>query len=423
MKVMTTSHACVLFASLILALNGCDDEIFAQAPADAAPEIARLAHQAEIDLHNQKPALAVVEYQKILSLDPNDISARSNLGLAYYLQNDFTHAVGEFKIALNRKPDLWNIAALCGLSQAKTGGNADAVLNLQLAFQHVTDPSLRFAVGKQLFTLLLEGGDLIPAAEVVGQLQQLEPKNVDVLYASHQIYSLLADKSFLAMAQLDPDSARMFQLRGDQLAQIGNMRGAIAAYRLAVERDPHLTGAHFALGEVLSVSQDASERAEAEVEYRKALADNPLDEKAECRLGDIELQRSNTQNASQHYKRALDLQPNDPDANEGIGMVLLMLDSSQEARIYLSRAVQLDPTNVAAYYHLSEASRKAGDLDAAKREMEEFLKLKAQRDKLKRSFNDLPLQIHRQANQGQEVQAPLNAAPPETTDEHNKPNP
>ena len=127
-------------------------------------------------------------------------------------------------------------------------------------------------------------------------------------------------------------------------------------------------------------------------------------------IGDIEIQRSNPRAAAAHYQRALQLEPNDPDANEGCGIVLLASDSNQDARPYLSRAIQLDPANVAAHYHLSQASRKVGDIDAAKREMDEFLKLKTQRENLKCSFDDLPLEAARRSAPGQDGQVPPRTA-------------
>jgi tetratricopeptide (TPR) repeat protein len=244
--------------------------------------------------------------------------------------------------------------------------------------------------------------------------------NIDVLYAAHQVHSMLADKAFMTMAQHDPDSARMYQLRGDRMAQIGNIEGAIGVYRLAIAHDPHLSGAHYSLGEALSISRNESERAEAEAEYKRALIDNPMDEKAECRLGDIETQRSNAQGAAQHYRRALELAPDDPDANEGYGIVLLNQDSVPDARHYLSRAIQLDPGNLVAHYHLSLANRKAGDVEAAKREMDEFLKLKTNRDNLKHSFDDLPLQVVRQDSQERSGNAPSKAIPEGATSIENK---
>jgi tetratricopeptide (TPR) repeat protein len=370
----------------------------AQQSAAADPRILRLAQQAESDLRHQKPDLAAAEYQQILALDPKNLGAHSNLGLADYLQGKFAPAADEFEIALALKPDLWKIAALCGLSESRTGKNADATVHLDQAFEHVDEPSLRLSAGRQLFTLLLQAGQLVRAASVVDRLEQLDPDDVDVLYAAHQVYSMLADKAFVSMAELEPGSARMFELRADRMAEIGNIEGAIQAYRLAIQRDPHLSGVHFALGEALSVSHNEAERAAAEGEYEKALEDNPLDEKAECRLGDIAMQQTDLKRAAQRYQRALALQPGDADANEGYGLVLLSSDSARDARAYLLRAVQLDPSNVTAYYHLSEASRKTGDMDDARTEMEEFLKLKTARDALKHSFDDLPLQTVRQGS-------------------------
>jgi cytochrome c-type biogenesis protein CcmH/NrfG len=184
----------------------------------------------------------------------------------------------------------------------------------------------------------------------------------------------------------------MFQLRGDKMTQSGNLPGAIAAYRQAISRDPHLAGAHFALGEVFGASQSASDRAQAEAEYQSALADNPEDERSECRLGSIAMERSDLEGALKHYKRALQLQPDDPEANEGLGMVLMASESTKDAIVYLKRAVQLDPTDGAAHYHLANACRKLGDVETANREMEEFRKLKAQKESLKQSFHDLPIQ-------------------------------
>jgi len=379
-------------AVLLLGLVFSWHRAFAQAPSNPNPAIVPLAQQAEADLHSGKPVLAAEEYQKILSLDPDNIGAHSNLGLAYYLQGQFALAAGEFEKALRRQPDLWNIAALCGLSEARSGQNKDAVGHLDQAFQRVQDPQLRVVVGRQLFSMFFEGGDLKRASEVVGELQQLEPTNIDVLYAAHEVYSLLANRAFLSMIRLAPDSARMYQLQGDQMMQLGDILGAIAAYRHAIQRDPHLAGTHFALAEVLSASKRAPDRDQAEAEYQRALADNPMDEKAECRLGKIERDRANLQAASRHYKRALQLRPDDPEANEGFGVVLMDSNLNQEASVYLHRAIQLDPTDEVAYYHLSVVNRHMGDLQAAKREMGEFLRLRAQKESLERRFHELPVQ-------------------------------
>ncbi len=392
-----TARRAGLFLAVILAGTAFGAQpAYAQSPSAGPPDITQLSHQAETDLHEQRPAQAVEKYQKILAAEPDNIGALSNLGLAYYMQKNFPSAAKEFDLALRHNPNLWNIVALCGLSEAQSGQDKSARAHLEAAFQHVAEPSLRLAVGKQLFSSEFETGDLNQAAEIVVQLQQLDPKNIDIMYAAHQVYSLLADRAFLSVARLQPDSARMFQLWGDRMTELGDTEGAIVAYRMAIQRDPNLSSVHVALADALNNSRSATERAQAESEYQKALAIDPQDERAECKLGDIEFQRSNHEGATHHYRRALQLRPDDPDANEGLGMVLFSSRSYAEARVYLARAVQLDPTNATDYYHLSQASRETGDLDEAKREMSEFLKLKAESENLKRSFGELPLERARQ---------------------------
>lgn len=396
MRSATVCRTGVFFAIILAGLARAALPAYAQTSSSGSPDIVHLSRQAEIDLHEQRPSQAVEEYQKILAIEPDNVSALSNLGLAYYMQGNFPLAAKEFNLALHHNPDLWNIVALCGLSEAQSGQDKDARVHLEAAFQHVQDSSLRLAVGKQLFGIEFESGDLNQAADLVVQLQQLAPKNVDVLYAAHQVFSLLANRAFLAVARLEPGSARMFQLWGDRMAELGDTEGAVVAYRMAVQRNPNLSGAHVALADALSSSRSAAERALVESEYQKALEINPLDERAECKLGDIAFHRSDYEGAAHRYKRALQLQPGDPEANEGLGMVLFFSQSYAEAKAYLARAVQLDPTNATNYYHLSQASKETGDLDAAKREMDEFLKLKAESENLKHSFGRLPLERARQ---------------------------
>ncbi|HWE00018.1 MAG TPA: hypothetical protein VG345_13300, partial [Bryobacteraceae bacterium] len=65
----------------------------------------------------------------------------------------------------------------------------------------------------------------------------------------------------------------------------------------ALKKDPKLPGLRFQLAEMLGASPVDSDRKEAEQEYRQALEENPLDIRAECRLGEIALNRSDMQDA------------------------------------------------------------------------------------------------------------------------------
>ena len=246
----------------------------------------------------------------------------------------------------------WNIVALCGLSEAQSGENAEAISHLSRAFNQVSEHRLRTSTGTQLFSLLMEAGNLNRAAEVVEKLQELDLKSADVVYAAHQVHSLLANQAFQSLAQRAPSSARMYELQGDEMAQVGNIHGATTAYRQAIALNAHLSGIHFALGEALSASHLPAEQAEAKGEYQKALADNPNDERAECRLGTIEFKNSQVKSAILHFQRAVGLQPGDSEANEGLGIVLTGSGDLVGAIASLTRAVQIDPSDESAHLSL-----------------------------------------------------------------------
>lgn len=396
----------ILWLSILLTLVvalGSSPRVYAQTAGSSEGEVNRLREQAEKDLHDQKPAEAATEYQRLLTLQPDNMDARSNLGLAYYLQGNYPQASEEFRRVLGRKPDLWNIAALCGLSEAQSGESVQAIAHLSEAFEQVREPSLLLATGTRLFSLLMSSGDLDGAAQVIEKLRQLHPDDIDVLYAAHQVHSLLADRAFRAMAQKAPNSARMYELQGDEMAQVGNVPGAILAYRRAIAISPHLSGVHLALAVVLGESHSAAERGQAESEYREALEENAQDERAECGLGNIELENSNLQNAILHLQRALRLQPGDPKANEELGIALMRSGANQEAIVYLTRAVRADPMDGSAYYHLSLASRNAGDGEAARQAMDEFLQIKTRNDEMERNFHSLLDASHAPTTRGKAV--------------------
>jgi tetratricopeptide (TPR) repeat protein len=379
-------HSPLLAILLVLI---CGNITLGQISQDRAETIRQLAAEAEHDLQAQKYLQAVDTYRRLLALDPENANAHSNLGLAYYLERDYTHAAPEFESALRTQPDLWNIVALCGISEAQLGHNEAAVSYLTGAFGQVREPSLRMAVGRQLFTILMQRGDLTRAAAVIAELRLLDPKNPDVLYAAHQVYSLQANEAFVALSHAAPESARMYELHGDEMAQVANAAGAITSYRRAIALDPHLSGAHFALGEALNASHSTNDQAQAESEYKQALVDNPSDEQALSRLGHIELRRANWQAATADFRRALELQPDDPEENEGLGVTLMSTGSSAEAVPYLKRAVQADPYDDSACYHLSLACRDAGDAGCAARAMKQFQELKAKKENLQRIFLDI----------------------------------
>jgi tetratricopeptide (TPR) repeat protein len=174
-------------------------------------------------------------------------------------------------------------------------------------------------------------------------------------------------------------------------ARQGNNAGARVQFQKALEIDPKLPGIHFEMGELLNLSADAKSKAEAESEYKAAIAENALDEKAETKLGDLASRKGDTAQALQYYTTVLKLQPENSEANFGMAKTLIAMNEQAKALPVLERAVQLDPTNAAAHFRLSTLYREMGRTADAQHEVEEYKRYKQMKDKLQAVFKEMQL--------------------------------
>ena len=360
--------------------------------APAQQQIESHSRQAQEFLRQGRPDRAVEEFRAILALDPNNLDARGNLGVVYFFQGDYAKAAPELRSVVKARPDLWKIQALLGISEKRLGQGAGAQADLEQSFPHLQEEKIRIQAGLELVEIYYAAGQLDKAAGIAGVLRQIAPADTDILYTAYRIYADLAGESMLSMAMLAPKSARMHQIMGQEMARQGNTEGAIAHYREAVKMDPRTPGIHFELAEALSLSGSAGDQEQVEKEYRAALSDNPFDEKAECRLGEIALRASELDGALAHYKRAVELQPGDADASLGLGKTLTQMHRAAEAETYLKRAAQLEPFTAVTHYRLSLVYRAAGRTSDAERELAEFQRLKDMKERLKEVYQEMRLQ-------------------------------
>ena len=380
--------------------------VFSQSVSPPQPtqqQIESHARQAQEFLREGRTELAVREYNAILKLDPSNVDARGNLGVTLFFQGDYTNAAPHLRAAVKQRPNLWKIEALLGMSERRIGQLAAAQSDLEKSFPKIEELKLRIQAGMELIEIYYGGGSLEKAAGVVGVLRHLAPENTDVLYTAYRIYSDLAGESTLSIAMVAPKSARMHQIMGQEMSRHGDIQGAIAHYREAVKLDSKLPGLRFELAEALNLSNAASDQQEVEKEYRAALADNPFDEKSECRLGEIALRESELEHALAHYKKAAELQPNDADASLGIGKVLTQMHRMAEAEPYLKRAAELEPFTAVTHYRLSLVYRATGRTADAQRELAEFQRLKDMKERLKQVYEEMRLQPVKQERLDTEV--------------------
>ncbi len=348
--------------------------------------------QAQTYLSENRPDLAIPEFKAIVALDPKNVDARGNLGVLLFFQGQYVDAIPQLRAALTLQANLWKIQALLGMAEKHTGDLKSATTDLEKAFPNLTEPKIRFQAGVELIDLYSVVGDLPKAAPVIAALRDADPTNVELIYTAYRLYSDLLDESRLSLIVAGPNSARVHQMMAHELARQGQTDEAIANYREALKIDANASGLHFELAEMLNNSAVAGGREEAEKEYLAALAVNPLDEKAECKLGDLAALRGDQQAAAEYYQRALKLQPNDSEALLGLSKTLMTMNQPEKALPLLEHAVKLDPTNAVAHFRLGTLYRKMGRADDADRELAEYQKYKAMKEKLRETYRRMRLE-------------------------------
>lgn len=392
----------LLFSILVFV---CSSIVTAQNAANSTQKVDDLEHQAQKYLQEQKPQLAIPILLEVISLDPQNVNARGNLGVILFFQNNYPEAITEMRGALQLQPKLWRIQALLGVAEKRTGDMAAAQNDLEQSYANVDDLKIQKEAGLELIEIASTSGDLNKAASVVAKLEESAPQDPQILFVAYQISIQNVDRTLLNMAIAAPDSAELHMMMADQFVLLGDSDNAIAQYREAIRLNPRLPGVHFELGVQLKASSNPALKSQAESEFRSALSINQFDEKTWRALGEVMADKDDFPEAKEDYTKALSLFPKDSDAETDLAKLLISHGNTETAMSLLESAVKDDPTNTQAHYHLSALYRHAGRAEDAQQEMDEFAHYKAIQDKLSKVFRQFRQQddsvtttSHHQAN-------------------------
>jgi len=349
----------LLVVSLLFPLSG-----HTQSSTSTQQQIQAHSRMAQEALSQNRPDLAIPEFRAILAIAPNNVDARGNLGVLLFFQGSYSEAIPQLRSALKLQPGIWKIQALLGMAKKRTGDANATRDDLEKVFSNLKEKKIRIDTGLELIEIYSKNNELDKAAATVSTLRALDPANVAIVYSPYRLYSDLADEARLSLIVVAPKSAQAHQMMAHELARQGQTKEAIENYKMALQIDPKLPGLHFELAELTNTSAAAGGPEETEKEYKAALEVNPLDEKSECRLGDIAAQRGELEEAQQHYARALQLQPNDTDASVGLAKVMMSLGQMDKAEALLKHATEVDPTIALAHFRLSTIYRQTGKTEA-----------------------------------------------------------
>ncbi|MEP6715224.1 MAG: tetratricopeptide repeat protein [Terriglobia bacterium] len=371
--------------SVFLLIALCPPAFYAQ----SSPKIGTLEKQVQQYLQQQKPQLAIPVLRDIVSLDPKNSDAQGNLGVLLFFDGKYTEAIPHMRAAVQAQPDLWQIEALLGIAEKRTGDPIAARNELDRAFPHLDDPKIKIQAGLELIELHAAASQFDSALSIAASLRGLAPQDPQILFAAYRLARQIMDQSLLSMTIAAPGSAEMKMIMANELARQGDHANAITHYREAIRLKPALPGVHYELAEQLRTSSDPTLNAQAEAEYKAAIQANPFDELSWRELGGIDAAKGDLKAAEEAFKKALALQPADSEAQTGLAIAFISLNRQSEALTLLESAVKGDPSNIVAHFRLAALYRRAGRTADADRELDAFHHYQDVKDKLGKAFRQM----------------------------------
>jgi tetratricopeptide (TPR) repeat protein len=183
-------------------------------------------------------------------------------------------------------------------------------------------------------------------------------------------YSRQALEAFARLAQMPP-TAEIHELMAESFRLQGNHARAVEEWRAALKLRPGDHGVEKELATALWLARD----------YESALplldrlhASEPGSARLNQLLGDCLLERGQLEKAIPYLETAVKVEPGLLRAHASLGRALLYAGRPTEAIAHLKTALPVDEDG-SLYFQLSQALRRAGQDEAARRAHEEFIRI------------------------------------------------
>jgi tetratricopeptide (TPR) repeat protein len=312
-------------------------------------------------------------FESALKIDPGLAEVRANLGLAFYADHRYQQAIPEFRQALKQNPSLQTARSFLPLSLAAIGDCGQAITGLSSEFDSTANTKLRRVAGLSLLNCRMQTGDNIGATETAAKLLAGYPDDPDVLYTTGQLYTKLSNLVYLRLTKVAPHSARSYQLMASVAAADGNWKGAINAYRRALQIDPSLEGVHLQIAILLLThSEQPGAWQDAMVELRDELRIDPTSAEANYEIGEAYRKHNQLNQAVAALSRSLQLDPSAVPARIALAKALRSLGKDREALLSLEPAQKTAPDDPDIHFLLAQLYRELGRTAEARTQLQAF---------------------------------------------------
>ncbi|HZU09990.1 MAG TPA: tetratricopeptide repeat protein [Pseudacidobacterium sp.] len=395
-----------MFAAILAVSVGMGTPLLAQ--TSAGEQLAQHAQKAQEAEQRNDFASAVKEYEFMAAALPRNAEIQSNLGVALYFNHGLRRAITVLHKAEALNAKLLAPHLFSGLAYYHLSNPGAAAPELEEAVRISPSDTLAHTwLGYTYEALSLHEKALAQFQSA----ERLQPRNVDIWYAIGQTCLEIGKEKTKELLRSAPNSARVWQLAGEQFELKGDSGKAKAAFAEAHRLRPGFTGCpgNGSVEDSLYCKAHDAETS-AQVAFQRVLQEAPNSARAHQIMADSYFARQQLDNATSEYRLVLQadprlpnihlqvgrclmlrgqfdaalheyeeeekLQPESAQVQADMGRVLLAMDRNREAAATLRKAVALDRPPVEAYFLLGKAELRNHNENEAVRFLQHYVTAK-----------------------------------------------
>jgi tetratricopeptide (TPR) repeat protein len=318
---------------------------------------------------------AVQLAEEALQIAPNHLDARISRARAWIVRNDIARAEAESELLLRLFPEAASVYSLQGMLRMRGGqlGRAHAMFDKALTL----DSGYLEALDAITTIDTLERRVAAARTRIEGRLK-VEPRRAELLLLAGRFYLSQdempsAERVLRTLIEADPGSAQGYILLGRALTQQRKLGTAKVEFDQIAAREALNLWARI-MGAM--IAQAEGNMADAARRYEEILK---LDQTAAVAANNLAWIYTET---GQSLDRALTLAqaavehlPDSAEAYDTLGWVYYRRGLHRLAIAPFEQSIDRDPENATYHYHLALAHNGSGDKEAARRAVENALKL------------------------------------------------
>lgn len=273
---------------------------------------------ANAQFYGKKIQQSLDQFNRRITINPNDGYAHFHLGMAYKFFDKPELALQSLKRAMDINPRLWEAYAAAGQIYAALGQNSYAILH----FSKAADANPKYAEAHYNLGLIYDRENMV--AKAIHHLERA--------------------------IELDSDNARIYRALGNACMKAQHPMKAIKMYQKAADLEPRDPQSHFAMARAC----EAIFRPDFAIqEYERAIELNPRYPDALYHLGIICLQVGDLPKAVESLEKCIKITPADPYVHYNLAEAYRRQDNWQKAISHYYSSIELNPKDAFAHYNLA----------------------------------------------------------------------